>query len=380
MSQDCFVEPLDVLMLRGNRLYGDPGSYGDSLMPPWPSAAAGAIRSAMLSSEGVDLEAFGRGDIKHPSIGTPREPGSFTMAAFHLARRSSSGKPEPLFAPPADIVITRDAAGTLAASRMLPRAPATGLLCSAPLPLAPMLAETRRAKPEAGYWLSAEGWRRYLGGQSVQQAQLVPRADLWHFDDRVGVGLDAKTRSAADGRLFTVRAIAMRPGVGFAGRVDGAKLPSRLTLRLGGDGRAAHLSSDVAVSWPRPDFAALCKAGRARIVLTAPGIFAAGWLPTGVVGQVPAGQPMRFELGGVCANLVAAAVPRAEVVSGFDLARRQPKPAQRAAPSGSVYWLEELQANAAGLGALMERGLWPDQGADASRRAEGFNRFTFAAY
>ena len=243
-----------------------------------------------------------------------------------------------------------------------------------------MLAETRRAKPEAGYWLSAEGWRRYLGGQSVQQAQLVPRADLWHFDDRVGVGLDAKTRSAADGRLFTVRAIAMRPGVGFAGRVDGAKLPSRLTLRLGGDGRAAHLSSDVAVSWPRPDFAALCKAGRARIVLTAPGIFAAGWLPTGVVGQVPAGQPMRFELGGVCANLVAAAVPRAEVVSGFDLARRQPKPAQRAAPSGSVYWLEELQANAAGLGALMERGLWPDQGADASRRAEGFNRFTFAAY
>ena len=380
MSQDCFVEPTDVLMLRGNRLYGDPGSYGDSLMPPWPSAAAGAIRSAMLSSEGVDLEAFGRGDIRHPSIGTPREPGSFTMVSFHLARRSHAGKPEPLFAPSADIVISRDAAGTLAVSRMQPRAPAAGLLCSSPLPMLPMLADSRRAKPETGYWLTAEGWRRYLGGQSVPPAQLVHRAELWHFDDRIGVGLDAKTGSAADGRLFTVRAIAMRPGVGFVGSVAGAKLPSSLTLRLGGDGRAAHLGSEVAVSWPKPDFAALCKAGRARIVLTAPGIFATGWRPTGVVGQHVAGQPMPFELGGLRARLVAAAVPRAEVVSGFDLARRQPKPAQRAAPSGSVYWLEGLQADAAGLSALMERGLWPDQGADASRRAEGFNRFTFAAY
>ena len=34
--KSVFIEPLDVLVLRGNKLFGDPGSYGESLVPPWP--------------------------------------------------------------------------------------------------------------------------------------------------------------------------------------------------------------------------------------------------------------------------------------------------------------------------------------------------------
>jgi CRISPR-associated protein Cmr3 len=60
-----FIEPLDVLMLRGNKLFGDPGSYGESLVPPWPSVAAGAIRSAVLAREG-DAFAFARGEWSIP--------------------------------------------------------------------------------------------------------------------------------------------------------------------------------------------------------------------------------------------------------------------------------------------------------------------------
>ena len=36
-TTSCFIEPLDVLFLRGNQLFGEPGSYGEALMPPWPS-------------------------------------------------------------------------------------------------------------------------------------------------------------------------------------------------------------------------------------------------------------------------------------------------------------------------------------------------------
>lgn len=35
------IEPLDVLILRGNKLFADAGSHGEALMPPWPSVAAG---------------------------------------------------------------------------------------------------------------------------------------------------------------------------------------------------------------------------------------------------------------------------------------------------------------------------------------------------
>jgi CRISPR-associated protein Cmr3 len=54
--QTLFIEPLDVLFLRGNKLFGDPGSFGESLVPPWPSVAAGAIRSALLAHKRVDLQ------------------------------------------------------------------------------------------------------------------------------------------------------------------------------------------------------------------------------------------------------------------------------------------------------------------------------------
>src|SRR5437660_405087 len=132
--RSVFIEPLDVLALRGNKLFGDPGSYGESLVPPWPSVAAGAIRSMILARDGDPAE-FAAGQWKHPALGTPSAPGSFTVAAFHLAREEGDHV-EPLFAPPADVVI-ESIQGTLVARRMRPAKPdsAHGLASSNPLRL-----------------------------------------------------------------------------------------------------------------------------------------------------------------------------------------------------------------------------------------------------
>ncbi len=104
----------------------------------------------------------------------------------------------------------------------------------------------------------------------------------------------------------------------------------------------------------------------------------AGWLPTGIT-QAADGS-LRFDLHGVRGKLVCAAVPRAEVVSGWDLAKWQPKAAHRAAPAGSVYWLEDLDATAEALRKLAEYGLWPNAAENSPRRAEGFNRVAVAAW
>ena len=83
-------------------------------------------------------------------------------------------------------------------------------------------------------------------------------------------------------------------------------------------------------------------------------------------------------------DLVCATVPRSETISGWDLAanngKGQPKAALRSAPSGSVYWLDQLQATPEALGKLADSGFWSDACEDTHRRAEGFNRFAFAAY
>lgn len=421
-----FLEPLDVLFLRGNKLFGEPGSYGESLIPPWPSVAAGAIRSRMLADVRADM-----GDYTTwpKELGTPDKPGPFTVAAFQLARRHGDGKVEALFQMPADLVVSESADGTVAVRALtpIPLTPAPlpegegiktvapeGIQSSAPLPLLPVLANTERSKPASGYWLTESGWTKYLAGQAPAANDLVKSGALWQIDPRIGVGLDADKRRAADGRLFTVQAVAMvkqdnriradkatgKPilseyDIGFLAVVTGAVPPTSGTIRLGGDGRAAAIQP-VNATLPEPDYEAMARARRCRLVLATPGIFGsprpsgeeagerAGWLPNGfsplLPGEEPGVRETRFDLHGVKGRLVCAAVPRAEVVSGWDLANRKPKPALRAAPTGSVYWLEDLEATPEALRKLVAQGLWSEPCEDSARRAEGFNRIHLAAY
>lgn len=388
-----FLEPLDVLFLRGNKLFGDPGSYGEALLPPWPSVAAGAIRSRMLADAGADLRNYATWPKE---LGTPTEPGSFCVTAFQLARRGDDGTVSALYPLPADLLVSEAADDKVNISPLTPHAASSGLQSSAPLPLLPVLSEAARSKPVSDRWLSEAGWRQYLQGQTPSATDLAKSSDLWQLDHRVGVGLDADQHRAADGRLFSVQAVAMikrgnrigtdkendKPiladyNVGFLTAMTGAHPPTCGTLRLGGDGRAAALS---VVDWvlPEADFAAIARSGRCRLVLTTPGLFAAGWLPTGITPH--ADGSYRFDLHGVKARLVSAAVPRAEVISGWDLAKWQPKAAQRAAPTGSVYWLDELHATPEALGKLAAEGLWSTPCEDATRRAEGFNRVALATW
>lgn len=373
MTSYYFLDPLDVLFPRGNRAFGDPGSFGEGLMPPWPSVAAGALRSLVLARDGVDLAGFAAGQLSHPTLGTPDAPGSFRVTAFHLARRTDSGEIEALIQPPADLVIAATDDGEPRPQCLAPRPLAEGLLASAPLPMVPVLAEPSRRKPVGGYWLTATGWARYLTGATPAAADLVRQDALWAIDPRVGVGLDRERRRADDGKLFSPQAIAPCPGVGLLVGIDGIGPIADGMLRLAGDGRGAALQP-VAVEPPTADLDAIAAARRCRLVLTTPGLFPGGWRLPGLAAD------HRFELAGVRGRLVCAAVPRAEVVSGWDLARGRPKPAERAAPTGSVYWLDELDTTPQALDKLAVAGLWSEPCEDPPRRAEGFNGVAIAAW
>lgn len=373
MNSFHFIEPLDVLYLRGNKLFGDPGSYGESMIPPWPSVAAGALRSWMLAAEGIDFNAFARGEHPHPALGTPAAPGRFAIIAFHLARECN-GRIETMHPPTADLIPQLEDEHVVArALKPVAVTQERAFSSSSPLSSIPVLAEDQRRKPAAGYWLTQPGYARHLRREGIEPTDFVSTRDLWSIDERVGVGLDPELRRAEDGKLFSTQAIALRPGVGFLVGVAGAILPDRGTVRLGGDGRAAVVHS-VRFEPPPIDLELIRKMRKCRVVLTTPGIFGAGWRLPGM------DLDGRFELHGVRGRVVAAAVSRAEVISGFDLARWRPKPAERVAAAGSVYWMEELDASPGALDNLIQSGLWPADGENAARRAEGLNRFLFAVF
>lgn len=375
MSSWHFIEPMDVLYLRGNKLFGDPGSYGEALVPPWPSTVAGAIRSSILARDKIDLCDFSQGKITHPVLGTPNSPGTFSILSFSLARKTQNGV-ESLHAIPADLIISTTNTDTLTIKKLRPTQLQARIQTSLPTTQIPVMAEKERSKPARGFWLTQQGYTNYLQGKLPSENDLVASATLWSLDERVGVGLKPTSRRAEDGKLFTAQAVAFQYGIGFLCAVAGISR-SEGTLRLGGDGRGARLEP-AEYAAPPISLNSLLNAHCCRIVLTAPGIFPEGWRLPGMA------EDGNFELNGVRGRVVAAAVSRGETVSGWDLAanngRGQPKPANRAAPAGSVYWIEKLEATPEALGKLAKFGLWPEDSHDVQRRAEGFNRFQFANY
>jgi len=394
MDEYYFIAPQDVLMPRGNRSFGDAGEHGEASALPWPSVLAGALRSALLGQDAQALADFGAGrrptGAAGEALGTADEPGAFRLTWASLARADDRSA-EPLLPLPADLVAT--AKGKQSMLAWLQPAPLPpGVRAGVELPLVAALRTDKAEKPAPGRLLGAAGLRAYLAGELPQKTTSVNA--LCEKELRLGIALNPAARTAEEGALYTTEAIrfahrgesshddeveeeskipgrtASRHDAGYLVGIQGAPglLPERGMLRLGGDARAAHFRR-IRVELPPPPLARITGDKRFRLVLRSPGIFAAGWMPNGVrrAGDAYVLQHEHFR-----AVLVCAALPRYEVVSGWDLARMRPKPAQRAVPAGAVYWFDEFEGDAGKLAQWAGTGVWGDD-YEAARRAEGFN-------
>lgn len=364
------IEPVDVLMLRGNRLFGG-GIHGGAQMPPWPSVITGAVASRALADAGEvtklcrDFRSRDPAEILHQALGP-----DYGLRELLLKQGDNVWCPVP-----ADLVIVGDLEAGLSVHRLEPREVPEGLASSYPLPMWPILNARERRKPTRSPWLRLDGLMAHLRGETPSAAQLTTSEELWALDPRLGIALDGRTRTVATGAIYTTDAVAPKNGVSLLARFKGNTLPLEGLLRLGGDGRAArvHRADDIIVR-------ELDKAGKPesgwsgfRMILATPGIFPSGWIPPGVSSDV-----LSFE--GLRARLVAAAVPRHDVVSGWDLARGVPKPAQKVAPAGSCYWFRVEAGDTAALERIHQEGLWAlvDKNDPAMlRRHEGWNQVWF---
>lgn len=275
---------------------------------------------------------------------------------------------------PADLAIRGEDADLLVPAEM----PAP-IRTSFPLGSVPVLRTAGGSKGEKETWfLGREGLAFYLAGLRIKKQHLIRGREIWKTDLRLGIALDEPRRTALEGHLYTAEAVALGLGNGFVVRVEGADglVPREGLLRFGGDGRAAAIG-ECALAVPEPPWEEIERTRRFRLVLATPGIFANGWLPPGTTRS---SDRAIWEFFGISARLVSACVPRAQVVSGWDLARQQPKPAVRAAPVGAVYWFDSMEGRIDGLRRLAREGLWEANRMDPSRYAEGFNAVFVAAW
>ncbi len=380
-----YVRPTDSLFVRGNLAFGDSGEHGSSLMPPPPSLFAGAFRSALLGKDAAQMVAFlaqgGRctSPALHQCLGTPAAPGAFAIQWLSLAAEpgnaGGSGAPEAISPLPADLLLLGQQFAPL-----VPRALAQGTPSAGDLPQRATLQSAKQEKPTGGVYLRQSGLALHLQGRPADKSHSVESKHIYQRDPRLGIGLNADARTAEEGQIYTTEGFAFQAGAGFLVGIAGVGdlLPKEGQLRLGGDGRSAHYRR-VDFTPPAAEPAWFAN-GRFRLLLQTPALFSQGWLPEGVTRQDDGSYRMHGD--GFSARLACTALGRREVVSGWDLYHWKPKPAQAAAPAGSVYWFDEFTGDAGKLAAWVQSGLWP-QNADAlqqSRRSEGYNRALLGAW
>jgi CRISPR-associated protein Cmr3 len=336
------LEPLDVLFLRDGRPFG-AATQGKSVLP-FPQTLAGAVWTALLDAAGCDFQQLielmrdGCSDIREAIQGTCEAPwiASTQVRGPWLARTDASADRLEVFVPAPTVLHAEkampSAAGKSPLHRLRPLRPDSlpGWEPPESFPgLWPLwLTNSTPTQPANGY-LTREGLHAFLHSEPVATDQLLKPEDLFDFDRRTGIGINPDRLSAEEGLIYGATFLALKPDVAFYAEVvipddgDCTMLQRIKSVPFGGEGRRVRLEiRDEVYSWPEP----VSGQGNQKplLLLTTPGLFAAGWRPAAIDGR-----------------LLAAAVPGSAAVSGWDLARGGPKPNRFAAQAGSTYFLNE---------------------------------------
>lgn len=356
------LEPLDVLFFRDSRPF-NAGMRGVGGLP-LPQTLTGALRTHLWRQLGVDFEALAahlertasmEEDLT-PEVATllpPEQAWALTckVRGPWLCSTTATGVPQPLVAAPADLARLGKKSDDGPIVRLYPtRNPPPGWQAPAP-GMVPFWYRGAEVIERLQGYLTLDGLQRYLNGEELQEGDGVQKGDhrkapaLYTWEDRVGIAVDPDRNRAADQYLYAVRLLRLQKGIAFYAEIDideQAAVDARAlfagTLAFGGEGRQVRVTVlSQPVNWPR---ASQTGDGLLAVLIT-PGIF-------GVSEEGNPGDAL-WKPDTSPGTLIAAAVPGARPLSGWDLARRRPKPTRQAVMEGSVYCfrdpvLDDLQS------------------------------------
>jgi CRISPR-associated protein Cmr3 len=386
----ALIQPRDPLVLRDARPFSaDPGARAFSLPWPLPRTVAGALRTAIGASAGIDWNRSDRDAAR-------RVRRDLAVHGPLLVGQDAGGAWRPYVPAPRDVVFFRDTEdGPLHPMVLRPQAPDAAFAegCDLPRPPETLPAEptgfdralhntdlrplpaTKDVKPETDvprWWAldDAVDWLNDPAGGAIPYTEPDPqqpgaRKTLRGLgelpaDTRVHVSIDGDCLTNVEGALFTTEARAFpdaaaggKPALAMACAVRGG-LATTLSdgfLPLGGERRLARVTrAGQEDPWPAtpasyPTEEQIARADGLRLLLVTPALFLHGWLPDWIGnGTITGLRGQRVKV-----KLVGAAIDRRIPVSGWRLATRektddhdQQKPGPRATryavPAGGVYF------------------------------------------
>lgn len=357
------IEPRDPLIVRDGRPFEpNPGARAATLPFPLPSTIVGGLRH----KAGLVSGAFDRTAITRVRGLTLRGP---LLAELN---DDTGAITQFLFPAPADaLILDPDTQPTgephvrvqHLAPRSLPGSPTTNQPDKLGL-IAPQTRVPNKVSGKAPRFWHQDAFTAWLTAPAEDATSPLIEVGLGALvnDARTHVSVLPETQTAREGALFQTQGLEFtwrnwaaqerheqfltRRFALAAAFEDGAHpyTPAHFTggiAPLGGERRLMRWSTTNTTLPQPPDglFDALIAARRARVILLTPAVF-------GLTSQEHPGKhaayrpPLQWVRGGVTATLRAAAVPRLQVVSGWDMEVGKPKQTRRLAPAGAVYFIE----------------------------------------
>lgn len=393
------IEPHDPLIVRDGRPFGpDPAARASSLPFPFPSTTAGGVRTrAALDDNGIFkfTDNQSRADVQEQ--------------LNHLKQLRVRG--------PLLVQLTADG-HDIASNQWLVPAPRDALLFPAqptatgePTALVQQLVplqllqdaqtdfdqkglmlvgqssyDERKPLSNAPRYWHWDIFQTWLHDPSSLNGTVQQLSDLGQIgplrEQRLHVSIDADKEVAKDGMLFETSGLEFTmPGKGGQRLKDAQRLALAVAVDDSGQftpraGLAGFGGERRIVSWRKSsaDLPA-CPSGleqavitnkACRVLLLTPAYFKEGYRPTWLLTEAA-----KY---GVTAALKTIAIQRPQVVSGWDLALRKPKPSRRLAPAGTVLFLS-LEGNDTAIGDWIKK-MWmqciSDNDENGQARNDGF--------
>ena len=323
------IEPRDPLLIRDGRPFSAEARAARSQDFPPPSVLAGALRTRIGFA------------LRRPNdcafALSPQVAREIRVSGPLLLEEAPAQPPRVLVSPPRDAVLfERSDTARWPAYRVAPTDPWRDGVSSLPERLRPIspvgtFPRSKPARDAPAFWALGLLRRWLTAPAHISEIRPADTAPALPHETRIHVKVSAETGTAEDGALFSTDGLRFSMDQGSWSGLRRLRLLAHCAhtalapghQAVGGERRLSRLELAPPVDmldWPAPQL----EAPQAPVVLLTPAWFEGGAVPEALAG----------------ARVVAAAVGRPVVVSGWDLAARGPKVARRLAPAGSVYWVE----------------------------------------
>ncbi len=383
-----FIEPRDPLIVRDGRPFGaDPGARARSLGFPLPSTTTGGLRNraGLADSGAFDPERIA--EVLQIAVRGP------LLAALNQEGELATWLPT---APADALLLPGPGDGEARVIHLAPLKLPQGAAYSPPAgaeglalvgPSRTVNEKPLPRPPRFWHWPQFEQWLttpQQLAAAPVSMADLGVAGPV--AETRTHVSIQAETRTAEDGRLFQTSGLEFtatdqtRLALGIESDAALPRFDKGGVVPLGGERRLmAWRPNPQAFPACTPALRELIVAKRScRVILLTPAHFTAGYRPSWLLGSH----------AGVQAELVAALVQRPQVISGWDMRERRPKPTRRLAPAGSVFFVQLPGADRADdaaieawIDAIWMQNISDDHPGDPERdRRDGFGLAVLGAW